>query len=168
MVHVVVGGEHGVDHRHVDPGSHSGSLDHAKRAEDRDERVETGVVIRTREHRISRRHPVEERLTAHDPAFGLDDRGVCGSVRVGTLCAEAADRTHHEPAIDRGQHGPVEAQSGHHASPEVLDHDVGAGRESDNHRRRALRAQVDADIALAGVLLLEEAADAVALLPPDP
>ena len=93
----------------------------------------------------------------------MDDRRVGGAAALGAGLAEAGDRQHHEPGVHRQHVLEGEAELGHDPGPVVLDDDVGFGDELQHQLPRPLRQEVDADGALAGVLLVEVAPDAVDL-----
>ena len=80
----------------------------------------------------------------------------------GPRLPEAGDREKNEAGIVRGEPLPAEARAVHHAGAEVLDQDVRLARERAHELGAALGLQVDAHVALAGVLLNVEARQSVA------
>ena len=163
---IVVGDEHRVEHRDVDVLSRARALALMERREHADQAVQGRVRVGDREDRIGVRRRVEPGLPLEDPGLRVDHRGVGRASRFGRRGAESRDREHHEARVECVETLPAEAVAIEHAGAEVLDQHVGALCEPQQERRAAGLLEVDAERALARVLLCVVPAEPVPDLAP--
>ena len=146
--------------RHLDvlapPGRESGEQ-RAERADGGGEgRLEAGLVtegLEGRQIRLTGR-AVERRHAARAPRDHVGP-AVAG---VRPREPEGRDGGHHEPRVQRGEPGVVEAVRGHVLRVDVVHEEVGTGDQAVEDRAPARAGEVERDPALVGVQVEEEAA----------
>ena len=154
-VRVLVDREHGLGHRDVDALPDSRLLALVERGEDGRQALERGVHVAVREHVVRDRAVARLPLRPRDAGLGLHDGCVRATPRPGTLLAVPADRRDHETGMRGQQLVGIESHPGHHPRPEVLEHHIGHAGERAHDRHRFGMREVEADVALAAVLLRE-------------
>ena len=100
-----------------------------------------------------------ELLPFEEAHLGVDDRGVAGPLTFRPFLAESGDRQHDQLRVDRLQVFPAHVETRHDPRAEVLRDDVGFGRQAFHQLLTVRLREVDADGALADVLLGEVAGD---------
>ena len=80
VMRVVVGEDHGVEHRHVDVLAPAGPIADPQRGEHRDRAVQPAVGIGDRQHRIGGPRVVEFGLTLQQAGLGVHHRRVRGAM----------------------------------------------------------------------------------------
>ena len=163
VVEVLVDVEHRLGHRDVDPAADAGLLATVQRGEDRRRRLERGVHVGVAERVVGVGAAAGVALRLGDPRLGADDRCVGAPIRPRPARPVAGDRCVHEARLAGAQRHMIESEAVHHAGAVVLDDDIAVLGELGGDGRPGGGRQVDADVALAGVLLDEVGGQAVDL-----
>ena len=121
---------------------------------------EGGDAVGEAERRQGRR-AVGLARDGREAAHRLGEGAEAGPGRVGAGLAEAGHAGDDEPRVGGVQGGRSEVPAFEGAGPEVLDEDVGVGREPQQERRLLRAAEVDGDGALVATQRLPPQADAV-------
>ena len=147
--------QHHLGHRHVDVLTLTGAVALHERGEDADRRLQARVQVGVR-HGLGARLGVQPpRGELHQPQLGVHHRGVRPPSRHHAVLPVAGDRAVDELRVAGAHRGVAEAEPIEHTRPEVLEHDVGGGRETGDDVAAAVEAQVDGDASLPAVLLGE-------------
>jgi hypothetical protein len=88
-----------------------------------------------------------------EPRLGLNRGRIGHAAAPGSALAIAGDRSVDQARVALGQRLVVEPEEAQRAGAEILDDDVGRVAQAQREVERAGLVQVDADVALAGVLL---------------
>ena len=163
-VRVVVGEQHRVDHRQVDVLADTGPLGVLEGGHHPDHAVQPGERVANRQGDVARLvGAVEELLAGEQPGLGVDDRGIGRPIALRALLAEARDREHDQSGVHCRERLPAEPEARHHARPVVLEDHVGLRCQLQDQLATFRATEVDADRALAHVLLGEIARQVVDL-----
>ena len=154
-VEVVVDEEHRLGHRDVDdlPGARRVAL--VEGGEDGDRQLHAGVRVGVAQRVVGVVAAAGVALQLGDPGLGGDDRRVRPPVDPRAGRAVPGDRGVDQAREPRRQLLGAEPEALHHPGAVVLDDDVALGGEREGQLLALRRGQVDADVALAGVLLHE-------------
>src|SRR5271165_7658332 len=88
-----------------------------------------------------------------EPGLGLDRRRIGHSALPRSTLSVAGDRGIDQARVARGQGLVVQSEETERSGPEVLDNHIGRVAQAKRQRAGARHVQIDADIALAGILL---------------
>ena len=146
--------------------ANSPSVTHPQRAEHRDDAVHPREDIGRTEVEVEGHFIID--TFGQDAGLGVDDRGVCGALRLGPVLAEPTNRQHDQLWVDPLQRAPVEPEFRHHTRPEVLDHDIGVCSQPSNQLWPIVGPQVDTDVPFPAVLLREVGRQPCCFAPPQP
>ena len=155
-------------HRHVDPVAAAGALALVERGQDARRALErcVHIAVAVRIVRVVGSAVVFHRaagvaLGLGDARLGAHHGGVGAPTHPGPGLAVAADRGVHDARVTRRYGLVAEAHSRSHAGAEVLDEHVALLGQGEQQLARLGLVHVEADVALAGVLLDEVAGEAV-------
>ena len=158
VAHAVVDSEHRVHHGHVDVLPFAGAVAVRQRGQRGDHALEAGVdvgvvvrVVLDRGQRVA----IVARDDLCEPRLGLHRRGERRPAAPRTGLAVSADRHHDQRRVDGEKILVSEAKAVERAGPEVLHHDVGLGHQVAHDVLGFDEVEVEADGALAAVLLGE-------------
>ena len=141
--------------RHFDvlPGAGAPSQDH--RGQQRDQAVQRRVGIRYRQGQIAVRDIAAAGSAIDQTLFCVHDRGAGRMLRFRSVAIESRDRQHDELRIEPAQLVVAWHQPRHHTRAIVLDQHVGLANHIEHQFARTGRAQIESDVAFAGILLME-------------
>ena len=166
VVELIVRHEGGVHHGDVDVLALAGPFTEDHGGQQADQAVQGGVGVGHRQGQVAARDAVAPGLAGDQPHLGVHDGGVGRPARLRPAGAEAGDGQHDQARIGLRQDVISQPQPAHDVGPVVLDQDVGLADQVQHQLPGAGCAQVDADVALAGVLLVEKAGYATLHPPP--
>ncbi len=155
VVQVLVDVEHRLGHRHVDPLPATRLLALVQRGEHGRRHLQRGVHVGVARRVVGVHGATGVALRLGQPALGADDGRVRPAVRPRPGGAVPGDRRVDESRVLGQQRVRPESHPLHHAGAVVLDEHVAVPGEVGGELRAARGRQVDADVALAGVLLHE-------------
>src|SRR5262249_46970459 len=142
--------------RDVDVLACSGRLAPMHRCEDRDHRLQSGIDIRMRQAvgtRFAEDLAVMAQAVVSEPGLRLYRWRVGHAASPWPTLAVAGDRGIDQARGAGNKRLIVEPEKAQRAGPEIFDDDVRRGAQAQCQFARAGHIEIDADIALAGVLL---------------
>jgi hypothetical protein len=154
-VHPLVDRQHHGRHGHVDVLAPPGALTLGQAGQDGDGGVQARVHVGVRERVAAQRAGPLEMIGrgGGDARLGLDRRRISHSRTERTVLPVPADRRVHHPGVAGRDRLVVEPEGGQGPGPEVLHDHVGGVAERKRDVAGARRVEVDAQVALARVLL---------------
>ena len=154
--------EVGVEQCDVEILALAGALAMQQRRHHRQRRVYAGAHVAERRGRKVG-WPIRFADHVGNPGIRLRDEVVAGQMRERALLAEGRNRAHHDARVERPRGFVVQAHPRDHAGREILHHHVDLGHEFLENRERVRIFDVEAEAALAEVLLDEVAAAMIAV-----
>ena len=146
----VLGGDHRLQHRHVQVRPAAGAPVAEQRGQDGAEGVRAGQHV-GRLQVAHRRRRARLLLHVHDAGHRVDDVVERGRIAQRAGLAEAGDRAVDDVGLHARERGVIDAQPRGHAGHEVLDRHVGLAREVQRHLAPARVAEIEPDALLAHV-----------------
>src|SRR5216683_833907 len=146
----------GRGHRDVDVLAQAGFLAAVQRREDRDHRLQSRIDVGVRQAvgaRFSERAAIMANAVFGEAGFGLHRRRISHPAAPRTALAVARDRGVDQSRIAFGKGLVIETEETERSRPEIFHHDIGGIAELQRQLVGAGDIEIDADVALAGVLL---------------